>query len=316
MACGDYHPGLCYAEPVAHARQVFGLAETERAVVLHADDIGLCQAANDGAFETLQRGVASAGSLMVPCPGFEAAASYARRFPELDLGVHLTFNCEFDRARWGPVAAPAHVPTLLAPDGFLRRTALDTAAHARPEEVELEARAQIERALDAGIDVTHLDAHLGTALYPPLLEVYTRLARAYQLPVFALRPDPAKLVRRGLEAAQPIFEQICAELEGLGFPILDDWDDDSLTFEPGRGEAHNRARLAAVRPGVTYFLIHPARDGEELRQRTPENAHARVFEHRFYGAPPGAAALATEGIRTVGMRPLRDAVRRGNAAPS
>lgn len=315
MRRGDYHRGLCYAEPMARANEVFGLAAAERAVVLHADDIGLCHAANDGAFEALQRGAATAGSMMVPCEAFAAAAAYARRFPALDLGVHLTLNCEFAAARWGPAAAPAQVPSLLDADGYLRRTAQDTAAHARPEDVELELRTQIDRALDAGIDVTHLDAHLGTALFPPFLAVYTRLARDYRVPVFAVRPDPAKLARHGLGPARPLFERMCSELDAEGFPVLDDWDDHSLGFAPGGGAAHNRARLAAVGPGVTYLIIHPAQDGDELRRRAPESAHARAFEHRFYSGPEGAEALAVEGIRVVGMRPLRDYVRRAGGDP-
>lgn len=300
---------------MARANEVFGLAAAQRAVVLHADDIGLCRAANAGAFEALQHGVATAGSVMVPCEAFPAAAAYARRFPALDLGVHLTLNCEFATARWGPVAARDRVPSLLDADGCLRRTAGDTAAHARPEDVDLELRTQIDRALDAGIDVTHLDAHLGTALFPPFLAVYTRLARDYRVPVFAVRPDPAKLERHGLAPALPLFEQMCSELEAEGLPVLDDWDDHSLGFAPGTGAAHNRARLAAVGAGVTYLIIHPARDGAELRRRAPETAHARAFEHRFYGGPEGAQALAAEAIRAVGMRPLRDYARRAGEGP-
>ncbi len=294
---------------MAHWAAQLGFAVSERLAVLHADDIGLCNAANAGAFEALEEGVASAGSVMVPCPAFEAAARHARRHPSLDLGVHLTLNCEFSHYRWGPVADPARVPTLLAPDGGLRRTSLESAAHAQADQVEIELRAQIDRALDAGIDVTHLDAHMGTALYPPFVEVYVRLGREYRLPVFAVHPDAAKLRRRGLAAALPVFERILGALQEQGFPIFDDWDDASLNFERGRGEEHNLARLEALRPGVTYVITHPATDGEELRRITPETAHARAFEYHFYAGDAGHAALRRAGVRTVGMRPLRALLR-------
>ncbi len=290
-----------------------GFAPGERVAVVHADDIGMCHAANEGAFEALANGPASAGSIMVPCPGFREAAGIARANPDFDLGVHLVLNSEFERYRWGPVAGRDAVPSLLDDEGFLPRTVAETLQRARPEEVEIELRAQIRMALDAGIDVTHLDGHMGTVFVPPLHQVYKKLALEFDLPAFAARPSDASLEEMGLPPMGAILRGFADEMAALGYPVFDAFEANSLDFAAGEGEAHNEKRLAGLPPGLSYLVCHPARGGEELSAITRESDHQRDFEHRFYGGAAGAEALERHGIRTVGMRPLRDLLREGSA---
>ncbi|MCL4685601.1 polysaccharide deacetylase family protein [Myxococcota bacterium] len=283
-----------------------GFAASDRIAVVHADDIGMCHAANEGAFDALEHGVVTCGSIMVPCPWFPEAAARARANPgAYDLGVHLTLNAEWSRYRWGPVAGRRAVPSLVDAEGYLPRTSLEVAKRAKPAEVETELRAQIEMALSAGIDVTHLDAHMGTAFFPPFLESYAKLAQEFRIPALAVTPDPPALARAGLAGAADMIRRVVELLSAAGLPILDALDSNSLGFPAGGGEAHAQSRLAGLGAGVTYFILHPARDGEELRAITPDH-HARAFEHQFYGSARGRAALAEAGICTVGMRALRD----------
>ena len=285
-----------------------GFAASDRVAVVHADDIGMCHAANEGAFEALERGAVTCGSIMVPCPWFREAAERARQSPALDLGIHLTLNSEWPHYRWGPVAGRGRVPSLLDEQGFLPRTALETVQRARPEEAEVELRAQIEMALAAGIDVTHFDSHMGTVFFPPFVDLYVKLARDYRIPVFAVRPEKQALVRAGLAAAEPILRRVAETLEAAGFPLLDAVDADSLDFPPGDGEAHTRMRMERLGRGVSYWIIHPAKEGEELRAITPD-AHARAFEHGFYGGAASRSAFERAGVRRVGMRALRELMR-------
>ncbi len=294
------------AAPLA---QRLGFAPDDRVAIVHADDIGMCHAANEGAFEALERGVATCGSVMVPCPWFREAAARAAARPELDLGVHLTLNAEWPHYRWGPVAGRSAVPSLLDEEGFLPRTVLETAQRARPEEVEVELRAQVQAALDAGIDVTHLDSHMGTCFLPPFLDVYRRLAAEFRVPVFAAHPDDAALEAAGLADIAGVLRRVAEDLEAGGLPVLDHVDLDSLDFAPGEGAAHNGRRLSRLKRGLNYLICHPARDGEELRAITPGSAHQRDFERAFYGGEEGARALEAAGLRTLGMRPLRDLLR-------
>jgi predicted glycoside hydrolase/deacetylase ChbG (UPF0249 family) len=286
-----------------------GFGATDRVAIVHADDVGMCHAANVGAFQVLREGPATCGSIMVPCPWFQEAVDLAKANPEVDLGVHLTLNAEWPHYRWGPVAGRSAVPSLLDDQGFLPRTSLEVAQRAKPEEVEVELRAQVEKALDAGIDVTHIDSHMGTVFFPPFLEIYRKLATEFQVPIFAARPDPQVLTERGLQGAMEILNWLVGSLESEGFPILDAFDISSLDFAEGAGLAHNRSRIDGLGAGVSYLICHPALGGEELSVITPDSAHQRDFERGFYGGEEGARVFEEAGVKRIGMRPLRDLLR-------
>ncbi len=286
--------------------QTLGFDASDRVAVIHVDDVGMSESANRGALEAFA-GAATCGSIMVPCPGFDAIARACRARPELDLGVHLTLNAEYASYRWGPVRDD--VPGLVSPDGGMWRTSQETVEHASPDEVERELRAQVDRALDAGIDVTHLDAHMGTVFNPRFLAVYALLAREYRLPVFIPRIRMADLRQSGLPAVLEPYVAIIEQAERDGFPIFDHFDSDSLSFAPGSGEAHNRARLRRLGSGLSYLITHCASGGPELERITPESWRQRAEEHRIYSDGTMTGALRDEGVRTIGMRPLRDLLR-------
>ena len=150
---------------------------SEIRLVVHHDDLGASHSANMAFIELSDLGVVTSGSVMVPCPWFPEMAAICRDRPDLDVGVHLTLTSEFASFRWRPL-------TGVSPNGL---TEVDEARHATLAAVETELRAQIETALAAGIDVTHLDAHMGTAWQPEYVDIYLRLGEAYRLPIVLTR---------------------------------------------------------------------------------------------------------------------------------
>jgi len=241
--------------------KALGFSQTDCVVVVHVDDMGLSAAANAGAIQALE-GAATCGSVMVPAPGFEEIAATARRNPQLDLGVHLTLNAEHERWRWAPVRED--VPSLVAPEGGMWRTIEETVLHADPIEVERELRAQIDRALECGIDVTHLDSHMGTVLRLELVDIYFELARAYRLPAFVPRVEPELLPDKLRSGPFHRYVELIERVEADGWPVFDHFDSNSLHFEPGRGREHNRARRerlgisASTRGQRAAFLVRRA----------------------------------------------------------
>ncbi len=274
--------------------------------MVHVDDLGMSSAANEGGVEALA-GAATCGSIMTPCPGFEEMVAIAREQPELDLGVHLTLNAEYENYRWGSVADD--VPGLVSPDGGMWLTTASTVAHATADEVERELRAQIDRTLDAGVDVTHLDSHMGTVFDPKFAEIYFELAADYKLPAFVPRIRKDVLERAGLSANLERYVALIERVEESGFPVFDHFDSDSLDFEVGNGATHNRARIGGFGPGLGYLITHCARGGEQLESIT-HDWRQRDEERQIYSDGTMADCFAAAGVETIGMRPLRDALRR------
>jgi len=237
-----------------------------RRVIVHADDAGMCRSVNRGTIEALEAGIVTSTSIMVPCPAFEEFADYARTHPEYDYGIHLTLNAEFQRYRWGPVLSRRQVPSLVDRHGFLWETGEEVAAKARGDEVEKELRAQIDRALELGVPLSHLDTHMGTLLRrPDLLEIYVRLGLDYGLPI--LLPRSNGFVREiGAERA------VLSELDGMirtleknEYPVLDSvqmhYSRDSVSSK--RRAYLNMIRRAPV--GVTEIIVHCGYSDSELR---------------------------------------------------
>lgn len=282
-----------------------GFAADARVVVVHVDDVGMSPAANQGALEALA-GAATCGSIMVPCPAFEEIAQTARERDDLDLGVHLTLNAEYETYRWGPVRDD--VPSLVSPDGGMWRSSAETQEHATVEDVERELRAQIDRAYAAGIDVTHLDVHMGTAFDARFVAVYVKLIHDYRLPGFIPRVDRKLLAERGLAPRLASYVDLVDGVEKSGVPIFDHFNADSLQFPPGTGAAHNRSRIDGFGPGLSYLITHCAQGGAALESITPD-WRQRDEERRIYSDGSMAAHLREAGVVTIGMRPLRELMR-------
>src|ERR1700685_2250975 len=119
-------------------------------IVVHADDLGETHSVNAAAIKALQGGTINSASLMVPCPWFPEIADYAKSHPDADFGLHLTLTSERVYYRWGPVAPADKVPSLVDQNGYFHLNWTET-TRVDAKEVELELRAQIERALARGV---------------------------------------------------------------------------------------------------------------------------------------------------------------------
>ena len=146
------------------------------------------------AFQELSAmGACSAGSVMAPCPWSPEAVAMARANRALDLGVHLTLNSEKQSYRWRPLTSPPRSAGLTDEAGYFWSTVPALRKHAAPEAVETELRAQIDAALAAGIDVTHLDAHMGAVMMPEFVDIYYRLGPTTTFPSFSCRTSSASI---------------------------------------------------------------------------------------------------------------------------
>src|SRR5580658_6967697 len=133
-----------------------GYPADARLVILNCDDIGSSHSANVASLEAMEKGVASSATLMVPCPWAKEAAVM---FKGEDVGVHLTLTAEYPHYRWRSLTGAA---SLHDADGAQPRTTAEVWAKADLGDVRRELRAQIDQALAWGVDVTHVDSHMGT----------------------------------------------------------------------------------------------------------------------------------------------------------
>lgn len=285
-----------------------GYRAEDRLLIINGDDAGMCHAANAGTLESLEQGLMTSATVMVPCPWFSHLADYARRNPRLDFGVHLTHTSEWKFYRWGPVSPRPEVPTLVDADGYLWPSVPEVYANAKPQEALAEGRAQIRKAIAAGLDITHLDSHMGTLqLDLRFVEVYRQLAVEFDLPV--RMASQATLEQFGQPGLRARFSR-----DGIVFP--DDFIYEELKAMPADVKGFWLRVVRNLKPGVTELYIHAAKATDELRAITGSwKTRGEEFEVFTHDADM-RRAVSELGIMRIGYRPLRDLQRaeRGRAA--
>jgi hypothetical protein len=265
-------------------------------IIVHADDLGETHAVNAAAIKSLEGGTVNSASMMVPCPWFPEIADYAKSHPNVDFGLHLAVTSERVYYRWGPVAPDDKVSSLLDENGYFHHD-WEHNQQINAKEVEIELRAQVERALAMGVHPTHLDSHQYRLIMngKEIFDVMLRVAHDYRLPIF---------VNKDWFADHPYLQ------ESLG--PEDIVLDHTITIEPEvppeKWADFYISALKNLKPGVTEFVIHPGFDNEELRAATRERAtwgaawRQRDFD--FFNGNQFRQILAQENIKLITWREL------------
>lgn len=285
-----------------------GYSETDRLVIIHTDDIGMCHASLQAFKDLWEFGAISSGAVMVPCPWFPATAEFCRNNPEVDMGVHVTLNAEWENYRWGPVSTRDPESGLLDKDGYFHQWHPAVYKNARPEAVAAEVNAQVEKALAAGIDATHIDSHMGTIMHPKFVQSYLQAGASRLIPNMLPRASATGFWIMGEGETTPeIYIPILQQLEAQGLPMIDalaamplEHDNDHIGIA--------KKLLGEVPAGITHFLFHPSIDTPELRAIAPD-WRARVANYNAFMSQEVKNYLENSGIQVIGYRALRDSMR-------
>lgn len=279
----------------------------DRSIIVHLDDVGCSHGANVAMEELWRSRSITSGSIIVPTGWFPATVEMASRHPDMDLGIHLAVTSESAGFRWRPLTPAASTGGLTDGDGYLWPTTDQVRRHADPTAVESELRSQIDTAIEAGIDVTHLDHHMGAALAPEFVEGTARIARDYRLPI--LFPpdlvryfDDVKLDAHNLEHTAELREDLVRE----GLAIADRFlmGLNHLDSTVDRVFADFAARAA---DGTTFVSLH-ASAPTDIMAVHPKDGRWRIDEYETLRTGP-VAAFAAAGLEPIGFRELRDTIR-------
>lgn len=239
-------------------------------LLFRLDDIGMCHSVNVAAKEVLETRMTVSMSVMVPCPWFTEAVELLKKYPNVSIGIHLTLNAEWKQYRWGPVAGVQAVPTLVDSLGYFfpSRSKLFS-NNPKLSEIETELRAQIEKALKAGLKIDYLDYHMGAAVQT--LEtrmIVEKLAAEYKVAVsryydevdvegtyaapFANKLDT---LTAKLQSLRPGGTKLFVVHIGLDTPEMSTMEDLNV-FGPKEMSKHRQAELSALLSPSFQQLIH------------------------------------------------------------
>ena len=291
--------------------QALGHPPDARLLIINLDDAGLCGCHNAAIAEALEHGAATSCTLMTMTPGFQEFARMAREHPHWSVGVHLVLNAEWPRLRWGPVLDVSRVPSLVDREGCFYPTLFEAIWKTRIDEVREEWRAQILKALEAGVQVDHIDCHMGPYHFRP---AFFRTAR-----------DLAQEFRLGMRVVAPWRQLPC---RAKGVPC-GDWAVINPHREGGKRVWHTEedrrrqllSRFRDLQPGISLWWTHISLDDEEWRSIRPPDEdldkedypgeHRDQYEERIvdYGVLSDSSfreEIEGLGVRLISYRDLKN----------
>jgi predicted glycoside hydrolase/deacetylase ChbG (UPF0249 family) len=282
-----------------------GYSDTDRLVILHTDDIGMCQASVAAFIDLWEAQAISSGAIMMPCPWAKEAANYCNTHPGVDMGVHATITAEWQSYRWSPLSTRDKLSGLMDEDGFMWRSSQETQSHAAPDAVLAEVTLQVKKALDWGVDVTHVDSHMGTIIHPIFIQAYLQAASEAHVPAMLGRNDVSALMHMGMDPESAAgFVTFIAQLEERGLPLVDTLAMLPLDQPEGQLEIAKKM-LSEIPAGVTHFLFHPSVDTPELRAIATDWP-SRVANYHTFMDPEIKRFIMEQGIQVIGYRKLRE----------
>ena len=278
--------------------ELLGFAPDARVLIVNCDDFGMHDAVNAAVVESIENGIASSCSLMVPCPAAPNAMRLLHERPHIPFGIHLVFIRDSLEYRWGPAAAEADVPSLLNPDTdelYVNTPAQRNAllAKAKLTDVERELRAQINAVIDVGLAPTHLDWHcLADGGRADIFDLAIALAEEYGL------------------AARVWLDEGRRKARVQGKPVVDNAFRDSYSISLHDKAATYAKLLHDLPPGLNEWAVHPGHGTEQWRTIEPTGWQIRQGDHAFLTSPQASEILDHENITVIDYRPLQQAWRR------
>jgi predicted glycoside hydrolase/deacetylase ChbG (UPF0249 family) len=255
-------------------------------LVVNADDFGFTRDVNAGIVEAHRVGILTATTLMATGDAFDDAVHLAKETPSLDIGCHLVLV--------GAPGLPLTLPQLVCAVALGR-------IHIYDELVR-----QVRRIVDAGLHPTHLDTHKHTHLLPPVLEAVARISEEFRIP-WVRRPFDFPLQPGGVGWKNSLMRltngRFRSALARHHCRSTDWFAGFRLT---GRYRSGDLAQLIRALPeGVTEFMCHPGRCGDELRSARTRLKDSREEELRALTAPEVRVALNEAGVKLVSYRDLQ-----------
>ena len=283
-----------------------------RYLIVNGDDFGLSDQVNTGILHAHRQGILTNTSLMVTAPAWEEAVELARSTPSLGVGLHVTL------VQGRAVLSKQHLRTITDSEGNFAHDPTRAGfqyyfSRRAREEVRVECRAQLERFLETGLLLSHIDGHLNIHMHPVVMDALLALAQEYSIPpamrltredlTTSLALDPRHALRKRWESV--VFTSLARTTEKKLHNALILHPDHLFGLHQSGAvdESYLLGLLPRLQAGVTELYCHPAGlPCPEVERWTP--TYRRDVELAALTSPTVRAAAAEENIRFVSYRDL------------
>jgi predicted glycoside hydrolase/deacetylase ChbG (UPF0249 family) len=170
-------------------------------LIINADDFGLNTLTSQSIIDLYQLGMVTSASILTNFSAFESSAELLKN-NKLDIGLHLNL------LDGKPVNNKTLLTSLVDKNGFFLKSPYKLYTKIilggiKEKELEVEIRAQIEKAMDRGIKLSHINGHQHVHMFPVIDKIILRIAgeykiKAVRIPEEAYRASSVKLKRKAI----------------------------------------------------------------------------------------------------------------------
>ena len=300
-----------------------GYDKDAKLLIIHADDIGIAHSINIASFDAYKNNGINSGSVMMISPWVKEVAEFHKEYPQYDMGVHLTLTAEWKNYKWGGLSSSNEIQSLLNNDNEFYDNTRDVNINANPEEVRKELQAQIDYARSLGINLSHIDSHMGAvAVNKDIWRVYIEVGHKNKLVSMAIKSRISNLFDEDF----PVPEYIVPVNDM--YMLYPEADRTSLENLAGEDVANTlivndvykyddffklySSKVESLAPGLNVFLLHLGYDNEELRAVTVDHPEYgslwRQLDYDVFNSNEMKQLLKDEDIKLVNWGEIREVI--------
>jgi len=154
-------------------------------IIITSDDFGLSPGVNAAVEKGWRDGILTCASIMPGGASYSEAVKIAGRNPGLQVGLHLTL------VQGKAVLPPSQIPDLVNEAGEFSNNPVTAGMRyffdkGLYKQLLREIEAQIQRVVDSGLPLSHIDGHLNIHLHPTVFAFLTELMPRYGITSFRL----------------------------------------------------------------------------------------------------------------------------------
>jgi len=283
--------------------ELLGYPKDTKLLIIHADDMGLSNSVNTACIKAFDNKGITSGSIMTPCPWANDMIAYAKDHPGMDVGIHLTLTAEWELYKWGGITSSDQITSLLDSNNYFYPSVEELGKKVKAPEAEKEMKAQIDKVIKAGVQLTHIDTHMGSVLAnPELIKIYLNLSEIYHLPVLFSR------------AYLSWFPPEIAKSLGSKVFLLDNlFMLDAKSETPNWIDAYKTA-LETLKPGLNQMIVHLAIDNDEMKAickgHNDYGSAWRQHDLDLVTSPEFKDLLKQNHVVLIGWKQIRDLMNR------
>ncbi|AJQ27712.1 ChbG/HpnK family deacetylase [Pelosinus fermentans] len=250
-----------------------------RQLIINADDFGINEMVNLGIIQGYVNGIITSTTIMPSGSAFDHAITLASVNKELGIGIHLTLVGET------PLCDPQTIPSLVNNEGclslhypeFFRRYCL---GKIKLNDIHKELTAQVQKVMDSGIAVTHLDSHQHMHIVPGIIDVTIDIAKSFDIKKIRIPAEPfsflggypfqtARIIARG--GLTFLAEIARRKIQKQGFVAPEHFF--GMLAGGNMHEEYLLRILTSLPEGTSEIMIHPGTNDSILQKMYNWNYH-------------------------------------------